>query len=267
LTKHGRMFSFLPNTALAQDSIPSNSGSYQKRDRKRNHKAAIPEQNIHYAIEIVKESAWAKFDETVEIAVNLGVDPRKPNQSIKGVAVLPNGTGKTVRVAVIATGQDAHEAKLAGADAVGAEDLIARIQAGDIPFDRVIATPEVMSMVGKIGKILGPRGLMPNPKMGTVTKDVAKAIKAARAGTVQFRVEKNGIIQAGIGKVSFSIEKLVENIRSLMVAIADVKPENYKGKYILSASLCSTMGPGVPIELGTIEPSSAKFMLHPSAYA
>lgn len=161
--------------------------------------------------------------------VNLGVDPRKPNQSIKGVAVLPSGSGKVIRVAVFAQGNDVQAALDAGASVVGSDDLLARIQSGDLPFERVIATPEMMTMVSKVGKILGPRGMMPNPKMGTVTKDVTKAVKAAKAGSVQFRVEKQGIIQAGIGKVSFTKEALLDNVRSFMVAISDVKPENYKG--------------------------------------
>eukprot|EP01041_Mallomonas_annulata_P002514 gene2515-4892_t len=217
--------------------------------------------NVNIAIEKVKELVWAKFDETVEIAVNLNVDPRKPNQSIKGVAALPHGTGKKVRVGVFTQGANRQLALDAGADVVGAEDLVARVQSGELPFDRVIATPDVMSLVSKIGKILGPRGLMPNPKLGTVTTDVVKAVKAAKAGSVQFRVEKHGIVQAGIGKVSFSKEALLENIRSLMVAIGDAKPEGFKGKFINTVHLSSTMGPGVPVEVSSADPTSPKFIL------
>ena len=183
--------------------------------------------------------------------------------AVAGMASLPSGTGKQVRICVFATGADAQKAIEAGASVVGAEDLIARIQGGDMPFDRVIATPEMMPLVSKIGKILGPRGMMPNPKLGTVTKDVEKAVKAGKAGSVQFRVEKKGIIQAGIGKVSFTPEALLDNIRSFMVAVSDVKPEGYKGKYLVAAYLSSTMGPGINIDLGTVDPSNPKFMLHP----
>lgn len=220
--------------------------------------------NINIAVELVKELSWAKFDETVEISINLDVDPRKPNQSIKGVATLPRGTGKTVRVGVFAQGADAQSALDAGADVVGAEDLIARIQGGDIPFDRVLATPDVMQMVSKIGKILGPRGLMPNPKLGTVTKDISKAVKAAKAGNVQFRVDKQGIVQAGVGKSSFSKEALLDNIRSFMLAISDSKPEGFKGKYISAVHIGSTMGPGLQIDVANVDPSSPKFMLDPT---
>lgn len=183
---------------------------------------------------------------------------------LQGVARLPHGTGKIVRVCVFASGQDAADALNAGADVVGAEDLVARIQKGDMPFDTVIATPEMMSLVGKIGRILGPRGMMPTPKMGSVTKDVAKAVKLAKAGAVQFRVEKAGIVQAGIGKLSFSNEDLLNNLRAFMVAVSDAKPEGMKGKYIQSVHLSSTMGPGVPIDRGNVDPSNAKFMLDPS---
>ena len=227
----------------------------------------------------MKQFATARFDETVDLAVNLGVDPRKPNQSIKGVARLPHGNGKKVRVAVFATGAqyfsttfadalthliagaDAEAALAAGADVVGSTDLIARIQAGELPFDRAIATPSMMSIVSKVGRILGPRGLMPNPKMGTVTDDVSRAVKQAKEGQVPFRVEKQGIVHAGVGKVSFSKEALLENIRSVMVAIVDAKPEGFKGKYIQKVHLSSTMGPGINIDLPSVDPSSARFML------
>ena len=205
--------------------------------------------------------ATARFDETVDMAINLGVDPRKPNQSVKGMARLPHGTGKKVRIAVFASGADAEAALAAGADVVGSTDLISRIQGGEMGFDRLIATPDMMAMVAKIGKILGPRGLMPNPKMGTVTKDVTRAVKAAKEGAVQFRVDKKGTIHAGIGRVSFSKEMLLENIRAFMVAVSDVKPEGIKGKYLTSAHISSTMGPGMHIDLPTVDPSSPKFML------
>jgi large subunit ribosomal protein L1 len=219
--------------------------------------------NVHEAIKLVKESAWAKFDETIELSVNLNLDPRKPNQAVKGVAKLPSGTGKTVRVGVFAVGKDADAASEAGADVVGGEDLMLRIQGGEIPFDSLIATPEMMSTVGKIGRVLGPRGLMPNPKLGTVTRDVSAAVKAAKEGRVQFRVEKKGIVQAGIGKKSFSDEALAANIRAFMVAVSNVKPETLKGKYMKSVSLCSTMGPGLNLDMSNVDPSSAKFMLTP----
>jgi len=221
-------------------------------------------QNIYDAVDIVKKSAWSKFDETVEIIVNLGLDPRKPNQAIKGVAKLPHGVGKIVRVAVFAQGSDVQAAKDAGADAVGSDELVARVQAGDFPFDSVIATPEMMPTLAKVGKLLGPKGLMPNPKMGTVTKDVAKAVKTSKAGAVQFRVEKKGIVQASVGKVSFTKEKLLENIRSIMVAIGDCKPEGIKGKYYLVGHIKSTMGRSVPVEVATIDPTNGRFMLDPS---
>ena len=216
--------------------------------------------NINDAIGKLRSAAWAKFDETVELAVSLNLDPRKPNQSVKGVARLPHGVGKVVRVAVFASADNATAAKQAGADAVGAEDLLARIQGGDMPFDTIIATPELMPMVSKIGKVLGPRGLMPNPKMGTVTSDVARAVKMAKAGAVQFRVEKKGIVQAGVGKLSFSDEALLDNIRAFMLAVADVKPEGLKGVYINQVHLSSTMGPGIVVELPSVDPNSARFM-------
>ena len=219
--------------------------------------------NVHDAVQIIKESSWAKFDETLELSVNLNLDPRKPNQAVKGVAKLPSGTGKVVRVGVFAVGKDADAAIEAGADVVGGEDLMLRVQKGEIPFDSLIATPEMMGMVGKIGRILGPRGLMPNPKLGTVTREVGSAVKNAKEGRVQFRVEKKGIIQAGLGKLSFSNEALIANIRAFMVAVSNVKPEALKGKYMKSATLSSTMGPGIHLDLPTVDPSNAKFMLSP----
>jgi large subunit ribosomal protein L1 len=218
--------------------------------------------NINKAVDMVKELAWAKFDETVEISVNLGLDPRKPNQSVKGVAQLPHGNGKKIRIAVFATGKEAIEALEAGADVVGSDDLVAMIQAGDVNFDTVIATPAMMSTVGKIGRIIGPRGLMPSPKMGTVTNNVMQAVKAAKAGAVRFKVERKGIVQAGIGKVSFSREALLDNIRAFMIAVFDVKPEGMKGKYLKVAHICSSMGPSITLEVPSVDPSSARFMLN-----
>ena len=216
--------------------------------------------NINDAVEKLRELAWAKFDETVELSVNLNLDPRKPSQSVKGVARLPHGAGKVVRVAVFASGDDAAAAKAAGADIVGSEDLVTKIQGGDLSFDTIIATPEMMVQVSKIGRILGPRGLMPNPKMGTVTKDVAQAVKAAKAGAVQFRVEKKGIVQAGVGKLSFSNEALLENIRAFMIAVADVRPEGLKGQYFNAVHLSSTMNAGLSVQLPSCDPNSMKFM-------
>lgn len=219
--------------------------------------------NIHDAVAFIKKHSWAKFDETVEITINTGLDPRKPNQNIKGVARLPHGTGKKIRICVIATGEDAELAKQAGADVAGADEAIALIQGGDVNFNTIIATPEMMSAVGKIGRILGPRGLMPNPKMGTVTKDVAKAVKAAKAGAVSFKTERRGSVQAGVGKVSFNESALLDNARALFVGVADCRPEAsaFKGKFLTGAYLSSTMGPAIPLELSSIDPSSPKFML------
>ena len=208
--------------------------------------------SVEDALGLIKGAASAKFDETVEIALNLGVDPRHADQMVRGVVTLPNGTGKTVRVAVFARGPKADEAKEAGADIVGAEDLMQDIQAGKIEFDRCIATPDMMPVVGRLGKVLGPRGLMPNPKLGTVTTDVAGAIKAVKGGQVEFRVEKAGIVHAGIGKVSFAEDALVENVRAFVDAIARAKPTGAKGTYITRVSLSSTMGPGVRVEVGSI---------------
>ena len=204
---------------------------------------------VEEALDLIKANASAKFDETVEIAMNLGVDPRHADQMVRGTVTLPNGTGKTVRVAVFARGAKADEAKAAGADIVGAEDLMETIQGGTIDFDRCIATPDMMPIVGRLGKILGPRNLMPNPKVGTVTMDVAQAVANAKGGEVQFKVEKAGIIHAGVGKVSFPAEKLAENVRAIVDAVAKAKPTGAKGAYMKKVSLSSTMGPGVSVAL------------------
>jgi large subunit ribosomal protein L1 len=204
---------------------------------------------IEEAVALIKANASAKFDETVEIAMNLGVDPRHADQMVRGTVNLPNGTGKTVRVAVFARGAKADEAKAAGADIVGAEDLMESIQGGKIDFDRCIATPDMMPIVGRLGKILGPRNLMPNPKIGTVTMDVKDAVEAAKGGQVQFKVEKAGVIHAGVGKVSFGEEQLAQNIRAFVEAVSKAKPAGAKGAYLKRISLSSTMGPGVSVSL------------------
>ena len=207
--------------------------------------------SVEDAVTLVKSAASAKFDETVEIALNLGVDPRHADQMVRGVVQLPNGTGKTVRVAVFARGAKADEAKAAGADIVGAEDLMESIQGGKIEFDRCIATPDMMPLVGRLGKILGPRNLMPNPKVGTVTMDVKTAVEAAKGGEVQFKVEKAGVVHAGIGKVSFTAEKLAENVRAFVEAVSKAKPSGSKGAYLKKVSIASTMGPGVAVDLSS----------------
>src|SRR5271170_6889408 len=207
---------------------------------------------LEEAVKLVKERATAKFDETVEIAVNLGVDPKHADQMVRGVVNLPNGTGRTLKVAVFARGAKAEEAKAAGADVVGAEDLVTAVSGGQIDFDRCIATPDMMPLVGRLGKVLGPRGMMPNPKNGTVTMDVANAVKGAKGGAVVFRVEKAGIVQAGIGKASFAEEKLVQNVKALADAVAKAKPAGAKGTYIQRVAVSSTMGPGVKVEPGTL---------------
>jgi large subunit ribosomal protein L1 len=207
---------------------------------------------VDEAISIVKQNATAKFDETVEVALNLGVDPRHADQMVRGVVNLPKGTGKSVRVAVFAKGAKADEARAAGADVVGAEDLMETIQGGQIDFDRVIATPDMMGVVGRLGKVLGPKGLMPNPKLGTVTMDVTKAITDAKGGQVEFRVEKAGIVHAGIGKASFSEGDLKENFTAFMDAIIKNKPSGAKGKFVKKLSVSSTMGPGVKIDLAEV---------------
>src|SRR5206468_2781491 len=200
------------------------------------------------AIKMVKERAKAKFDETIEVAINLGVDPRHADQMVRGVVTLPNGTGRTLRVAVFARGAKADEAKAAGADVVGAEDLVEKVNAGNIDFDRCVATPDMMGLVGRLGKVLGPRGMMPNPRVGTVTMDVTNAVKGAKGGSVEFRVEKAGIVQAGVGKASFSADKLVANIKAFADAVQKAKPPGAKGHFINRVAISSTMGPGVKIE-------------------
>ena len=200
------------------------------------------------AVKLVKERAVAKFDETVEVALNLGVDPRHADQMVRGVVNLPNGSGRTVRVAVFARGEKADQASAAGADVVGAEDLVEQVQKGEINFDRCIATPDMMPLVGRLGKILGPRGMMPNPKVGTVTADVAQAVKDAKGGAVEFRVEKAGIIHAGVGKASFSNDALLENIRALADAVTRAKPSGAKGTYLKRIAVASTQGPGVKVD-------------------
>jgi large subunit ribosomal protein L1 len=205
------------------------------------------------ALKMVKERATAKFDETIEVALNLGVDPRHADQMVRGVANLPNGSGRTVRVAVFARGEKADEAKESGADVIGAEDLMEQVQAGNINFDRCIATPDMMPLVGRLGKILGPRGLMPNPKVGTVTQDVAKAVQDAKGGAVEFRVEKAGIVHAGIGKVSFSEEALLENIRAFADAVVRAKPSGAKGTYLRRIAVTSTQGPGVRVDPASLQ--------------
>ncbi len=200
------------------------------------------------AVKIVKSNATAKFDETIDVAINLGVDPKHADQMIRGVCALPHGTGKTVRVAVLAQGEKADEAKAAGADIVGAENLVDSILSGKIDFDRCIATPDMMGLAGRVARVLGPKGLMPNPKLGTVTTDVAGAVKKAKAGEVQYRVEKNGIVHAGIGKASFSEEQIYENAKTFIDAILKAKPQSLKGNYLKKISLSSTMGVGIKVD-------------------
>jgi len=204
---------------------------------------------VDSAVKLVKSRATAKFDETVEIAMNLNIDPRKQDQNLRGTVMLPHGTGKSVRVGVFARGDKAKEAEAAGADVVGAEDLAEKIQAGEINFDRAVATPDMMALVGRLGKILGPRGLMPNPRLGTVTQNIAEAVQAAKGGQVEFRADKAGIVHAGVGKASFTDDALVDNVRAFVGAITRAKPTGVKGTYINRVNLSSTMGPGVKIEL------------------
>jgi large subunit ribosomal protein L1 len=204
------------------------------------------------AIKLLKERSSVKFDETIEVAMNLGVDPRHADQMVRGVVNLPNGTGRTVRVAVFAKGAKAEEATAAGADIVGAEDLVEIVQKGEINFDRCIATPDMMPLVGRLGKVLGPRGMMPNPKVGTVTMDVAAAVKASKGGAVEFRVEKAGIIHGGVGKVSFDVKALEENVRAFTDAVTKAKPAGAKGVYVKKVSVSSTMGPGLKLDLASL---------------
>ena len=213
--------------------------------------ASIAASSVEEAVAMVKKQASVKFDETVEVAINLGVDPRHADQMVRGTVALPNGTGKTVRVAVFARDAKAEEATNAGADIVGAEDLMESVQRGEINFDRCIATPDMMPIVGRLGRILGPRNLMPNPRVGTVTPDVAGAVAKAKAGEVQFRAERAGIVHAGIGKASFEVAKLAENIRAFVSAVSQAKPEGAKGKYMRRIAISSTMGAGVKVDLGS----------------
>jgi large subunit ribosomal protein L1 len=208
--------------------------------------------NVDQAVDMIKRGATAKFDETIELAMNLGIDPRQSDQNVRGVVQLPHGTGKSLRVAVFAKGDKAKQALDAGADLVGAEDLAEKVQAGQIDFDRCIATPDMMALVGRLGKVLGPRGLMPNPKLGTVTNDLAQAIKATKGGQVEFRAEKAGLIHAGVGKASFTKEALVDNVKAFVGAVARAKPSGAKGSYIQKVSLSSTMGPGVKLEIASL---------------
>jgi large subunit ribosomal protein L1 len=208
--------------------------------------------DIDDAVKLVKSRATAKFDETIELAINLGVDPRHADQMVRGVVSLPNGTGRALRVAVFAKGAKADEAKKAGADIVGAEDLAEQVQKGDINFDRCIATPDMMGIVGRLGKVLGPRGLMPNPKVGTVTMDVTQAIKDAKGGAVEYRVEKAGVVQAGVGKASFSEDAIVQNVKAFVDSVVKAKPTGAKGTYMKKISISSTMGPGVKVALPSV---------------
>ncbi|MEM7227068.1 MAG: 50S ribosomal protein L1 [Pseudomonadota bacterium] len=219
--------------------------AYEQVDRNKLH-------TLDEAIALVKKASVVKFDETVEIAMNLGVDPRHADQNVRGVVTLPNGTGKSVRVAVFAKGPKAEEATAAGADVVGAEELQAQVQGGEINFDRCIATPDMMPIVGRLGKILGPRGMMPNPKLGTVTNDVTAAVQAAKGGQVEFRAEKAGLIHAGVGKASFADDDLAGNIRAFIQAINNAKPSGAKGTYIKRVSVSSTMGPGVKVDVADL---------------
>ena len=207
------------------------------------------------ALQLLKDRSSVKFDETVEVAMNLGVDPRHADQMVRGVVNLPNGTGRSVRVAVFARGDKAEEAKAAGADIVGAEDLVDIVQKGTIDFDRCIATPDMMPLVGRLGKVLGPRGMMPNPKVGTVTVDVAAAVKASKGGAVEFRVEKAGIVHSGVGKVSFDVKALEENVRAFADAVNRAKPAGAKGNYVKKVSITSTMGPGLKLDVSTLAAS------------
>lgn len=204
------------------------------------------------AVALIRDNAKAKFDETVEIAINLGVDPRYADQMVRGLMLLPHGTGKTLRVAVFARGERAEEAKAAGADIVGDEDLAEKVQAGQVDFDRCIATPDMMALVGRLGKILGPRGLMPNPKLGTVTMDVKSAVTAAKSGQVEYRAEKGGVIHAGVGKASFSAENLLENIRAFVDTVQKARPTGVKGTYMKKIYLSSTMGPGIEVDIASV---------------
>jgi large subunit ribosomal protein L1 len=213
---------------------------------------------VEEAVKLVKSRATAKFDETIELAINLGVDPRHADQMVRGVVSLPNGTGRSLRVAVFAKGAKAEEAKKAGADIVGAEELAEAVGKGEVDFERCIATPDMMGLVGRLGKVLGPRGLMPNPKVGTVTMDVVQAIKDAKGGAVEFRVEKAGVVQAGIGKASFTEDAIVQNVKTFVDSVMKARPTGAKGTYMKKISISSTMGPGVKITLGSVGAASAE---------
>ena len=226
--------------------------------RQQKSHAGIDPRKLHTldeAVKLIKARANAKFDETVEVAMNLGVDPKYPDQQVRGVCSLPNGTGRSARVAVFARGPKAEEAKAAGADIVGAEDLFETVNGGKIDFERLIATPDMMALVGRLGKVLGPRGLMPNPKVGTVTMDVASAVKASKGGAVEFRVEKAGIVHAGVGKASFDVKALEENVRAFADAVSKAKPAGAKGNYIKKVSVTSTMGPGLKLDIASLTAS------------
>ncbi|MBU2580272.1 MAG: 50S ribosomal protein L1 [Alphaproteobacteria bacterium] len=213
--------------------------------------------SLEDAVDMIKDRAKAKFDETIEVAMNLGVDPKHADQLVRGVCQLPNGSGRTLRVAVFARGAKADEATAAGADIVGAEELVQEVQNGTINFDRCIATPDMMGLVGRLGKVLGPRGLMPNPRVGTVTMDVAEAVKASKGGSVEFRTHKDGVIHAGVGKASFTKDALVENIRAYVDAVVKARPTGAKGQYIKRVSISSTMGPGIKLDAASILPAAA----------
>jgi large subunit ribosomal protein L1 len=214
--------------------------------------------NVEEAVKLVKSRATAKFDETIELAINLGVDPRHADQMVRGVVALPNGTGRSLRVAVFAKGAKAEEAKKAGADIVGAEDLFETVNKGEVNFDRCIATPDMMGLVGRLGKVLGPRGMMPNPKVGTVTMDVTQAIKDAKGGAVEYRVEKAGVVQAGVGKASFAEDAIVQNVKAFVDSVIKAKPTGAKGVYMKKVSISSTMGPGVKIALSSVGAGGAE---------
>jgi large subunit ribosomal protein L1 len=214
--------------------------------------------SVDEAVKLVKSRATAKFDETIELAINLGVDPRHADQMVRGVVSLPSGTGRSLRVAVFAKGPKADEAKAAGADIVGAEDLAEQVQKGEINFDKCIATPDMMGIVGRLGKVLGPRGMMPNPKVGTVTMDVTSAIKDAKGGAVEFRVEKAGIVQAGVGKASFTEDAIIANVKAFVDSVVKAKPQGAKGTYVKKVSISSTMGPGVRIALQSVNAGGAE---------
>ena len=213
--------------------------------------------SLEEAVTFLKKNATAKFDETIELAVNLGIDTKQSDQNVRGMVVLPHGTGKSIRVAVFAKGPKADEAKAAGADIVGDDDLAEKIQKGELDFERCIATPDMMGVVGRLGQVLGPKGLMPNPKLGTVTMDVTAAVKAAKGGAVEYRAQKEGIVHVGVGKASFDVAKIVENIRALMDAVLKAKPSSSKGTYLKKAALSSTMGPGLRLDISTLVAKAA----------